>query len=202
MSLQSHFLRQERLGSSPLFPCYTQLQNKGWQGSFFQDSSNKGSANQYLLTSYLNWNMWSVMQEFNATRDHQHLERRLQPYTDPAAALSTQFHPLPFLFCILFAAVCSYPWAVTLWLLAQLSRIAGNKSKASYSLLAPGFLVPRMGRLQDIQKSRKLRRDRKNSIPQGRRECFWSHFGDLGSKIFKGCWHHQQQFKLFLRTAH
>lgn len=41
------------------------------------------------------------MQEFNATRDHQHLERRLQPCTDPAAALSMQFHPLlPFLYPI------------------------------------------------------------------------------------------------------
>lgn len=38
------------------------------------------------------------MQEFNATRDYQHLERRLQPYTDPAATLSVQFHPLPAFF--------------------------------------------------------------------------------------------------------
>lgn len=49
-----------------------------------------------------------------------------------------------------------------------ISRIAGNKSKANYSLLASGLLDPRMGRLQDTQKSRKLGRDRKNSIPQGR----------------------------------
>lgn len=144
------------------------------------------------------------MLEFNATRVHQHLERRLQPYTDPAAALSMQFHPLPCLFRILFAAVCSYPWAVTLWLLAQLSRIAGNKSKANYSLLAPGLLDPRMSRLQDIQKGGKLGRDRKNSIPQGRIVEVWNSFGDLGkaSKIFQGCWHHQQQLKFFLRTAH
>lgn len=144
------------------------------------------------------------MPEFNATRVHQHLERRLQPYTDPAAALSMQFHPLPCLFRILFAAVCSYPWAVTLWLLAQLSRIAGNKSKANYSLLAPGLLDPRMSRLQDIQKGGKLGRDRKNSIPQGRPVEVWNSFGDLGkaSKIFQGCWHPQQQLKFFLRTAH
>lgn len=148
--------------------------------------------------------MWSVMQEFNATRDHQHLERRLQPYTDPAAALSMQIHPLPCFFCILFAAVCSYPWAVTLWLLAQLSRIAGNKSKANSSLLAPGLLDPRMGRLRDIQKGGKLGRDRNNSIPQGKTVEVWSRSGDLGkaSKIFQGCWHHEQQLKFSLRTAH
>lgn len=148
--------------------------------------------------------MWSVMQEFNATRDHQHLDRRLQPYTDPAAALSMKIHPLPCLFCILFAAVCNYPWAVTLWLLAQLSRIAGNKSKANYSLLVPGLLDPRMGRLQNIQKGGKLGRDRNNSIPQGKTVEVWSRSGDLGkaSKIFQGCWHHQQQLKVSLGTTH
>lgn len=149
--------------------------------------------------------MWSVMQEFSATRDYQHLGRKSQSHTQiHQATLSMQIHPLPCLCCILFTAVCSYPWAVTLWLLAQLSRIAGNKSKTNYSLLAPDLLDPGMGRLQDIQKGGKLGRDRKNSVPQGKRAEVWSRFGDLGkaSKILQGCWYHQQELKLFLRTAH
>lgn len=84
-----------------------------------------------------------------------------------------------------------------------ISRIAGNKSKANYSLIAPGLLDPRMGRLQDTQKSRKLGRDRKNSIPQGKTVEFWSYSGDLGktSKLFRGCWHQQQQLKFFLKNC-
>lgn len=147
--------------------------------------------------------MWSVMQEFYATRDHQHLVRGLQPDTDPAAAFSMQFHSfLPFLYSICSSLQLSL--GSTLWLLAQLSKIAGNKNKANYSLLAPGLLDPRMGRLQDNQKSRKLGGNGKNSIPQVRTVEFWSHFGDLGkaNKIFKGCWHHEQQLKFFLRATH
>lgn len=60
------------------------------------------------------------------------------------AILSMQIHFIFCLFCILLKAVCSYPWAVTLQLLAQLSRTAGNKSKINYSLLAPGLLDPGM----------------------------------------------------------
>lgn len=89
--------------------------------------------------------MRSVMQEFSATRDYQHLGRILQPCTQiQRQSFLCKFILSSAFFCILLKAVCSYPWAVTLQLLAQLSRTAGNKSKINYSLLAPGLLDPGM----------------------------------------------------------
>lgn len=71
--------------------------------SFFQDFSNKSLANKHLkTTSYLNWDMWSVMQEFSATRDYQHLGSRLQSHTQ------IQRQPFPYKFILSPAFVVSY----------------------------------------------------------------------------------------------
>lgn len=104
MSLQSPFLHEEGLGSLPLFPCwYTAPKQR--LINFSQDSSTKNSANKHLITtSYLNWDMWSVMQEFSATRDYQHLGRRLQPHTQ------SHRQPFPCKFILSPASVVYYLW--------------------------------------------------------------------------------------------
>lgn len=70
------------------------------------------------------------------------------------------------LFCILLMAVCSYPWAVTLQLLAQLSRTAGNKSEINYSLLAPGLLDPGMAKVTRCPKGWEVEKDTRLSLKE------------------------------------
>lgn len=204
VSLQSHFLHQERLGSSPRFPrWYTapkqRLTRKFLSGHLKQEFSQQIFSNNLFKLKYVI--SYAGIQCYQGSS---------APWEKAAAlyrSISSTFHGISSssaFFVSYLQRFEAIPGQSLCDLLAQLSKIAGNKSKANYSLLAPGLLDPRMGRLQDNQQSRKLGRNRKNSIPQGRTVEFWSRFGDLGkaSKIFKGCWHHEQQLKFFLRTVH
>lgn len=102
MSLQSPFLHQEGLGILPLFSCWYRTPKQRLL-SFFQDFSNKSLVNKHLkTTSYLNWDMWSVLQEFSATRDYQHLGSRLQSHAQ------IQRQPFPCEFILSPAFVISY----------------------------------------------------------------------------------------------
>lgn len=99
--LQSPFLYQEGLGSSPLVPCWYLSPKQRligmflsglFYGKFGQQPSN---TNQLFILRY-------VMQEFSTTRDYQHVGRSLQPH------IQIQWQPLLCKFIASSASVVFY----------------------------------------------------------------------------------------------